>query len=170
MPLPETSRAQAWLAAAGAGEAAGSLALAGGSPFLAVELAAGDERALLDALVTELAKGGRADPLASAAALDRVVKASTRPAALKRLVEWGQKWFVDLVLLNTGQTPRYFLAQAAPLGELARRTGLPGLLAFGRKALQYRQQCEQPLNSRLFLEDFFLNYAALFAPVRDSHG
>jgi hypothetical protein len=26
------------------------------------------------------------------------------------------------------------------------------------------------LNSRLFLEDFFLNYAALFEPVRDGHG
>jgi DNA polymerase-3 subunit delta' len=170
MPLPEPSRAQAWLAAAGVKDAARWLALAGGSPFLAVELASGDERALLDALVAELVKGGRADPLASAAALDRTVKASIRPAPLKRLVEWGQKWFVDLILSNTGQAPRYFLAQAAPLEDLAGRAGLPGLLAFNRKALQYRRQCEQPLNSRLFLEDFFLNYTALFAPVRDSHG
>ena len=39
------------------------------------------------------------------------------------------------------------------------------LLAFNRKAIQYRLQCEQPLNSRLFLEDFFLNYVALFQPA-----
>jgi DNA polymerase-3 subunit delta' len=172
VPLPEVSRARAWLAAVGVGdgEIAGWLALAGGSPFLAAELAAGDERALLDALVTELAKGGRADPLAQAAALDRAVKATTRPAALKRVVEWGQKWFADLILLSCGQAPRYFLAQRAPLQDLAARAGLSSLLAFHRKALQYRQQCEQPLNSRLFLEDFFLSYTALFASVQDSHG
>jgi len=35
-------------------------------------------------------------------------------------------------------------------------------LAFNKKALQYRAQCEQPLNSRLFLEDFFLSYVRLF--------
>jgi DNA polymerase-3 subunit delta' len=89
---------------------------------------------------------------------------------LKRLVEWGQKWFVDLVLLRTGQAPRYFLLQSAPLKELSMRVELPDLLAFSRKALQYRQQCEQPLNSRLFLEDYFLSYVSLFEPVRESHG
>ncbi|GHU26399.1 DNA polymerase III subunit delta' [Betaproteobacteria bacterium] len=170
IPLPESSRAQAWMAAAGVKEAAHWLALAGGSPLLAVELGSGDEHVLLDALVAELAKGGRLDPLVAAAAVDRVVKAEKRPASLKRLVEWGQKWFVDLILLRTGQAPRYFLAQSAPLRELARRAELPDLLAFNRKALQYRQQCEQPLNSRLFLEDYFLNYALLFEPVREAHG
>jgi DNA polymerase-3 subunit delta' len=168
--LPESPRAQAWLAAAGVKEAAHWLALAGGSPLLAVALGSGDEHVLLDALMMELAKGGRLDPLASAAALDRVVKAEKRPASLKRLVEWGQKWFVDLVLLRVGQAPRYFLSQSAPLKELSMRTELPDLLAFSRKALQYRQQCEQPLNSRLFLEDYFLSYVSLFEPVRESHG
>jgi DNA polymerase-3 subunit delta' len=170
IPLPESSRAQAWLAAAGVKEAVHWLALAGGSPLLAVELGSGDEHILLDALVTELAKGGRLEPLAAAAALDRVIKAEKRSAPLKRLVEWGQKWFVDLVLLRTGQAPRYFLAQSAPLKALSMRAELPDLLAFNRKALQYRQQCEQPLNSRLFLEDYFLNYALLFESVREGHG
>ncbi|MDR1661511.1 MAG: DNA polymerase III subunit delta' [Azoarcus sp.] len=170
VPLPDASRAQAWLAARGIPDAVRWLALAGGSPFLAAELGSGDERALLDALVTELAKGERIDPLAAAAAADRAVKADKRPAPLKRVVEWGQKWLIDLTLLRIGQAPRYFLAQAAPLAHLAGRTTLPGLLAFCRKALQYRLQCEQPLNSRLFLEDFFMNYAALFEPVRDGHG
>jgi len=130
----------------------------------------GDERVLLDALVGELAKGARIDPLAAAAVLDRVVKAEKRPAPLKRVVEWSLKWFVDLALLREGQAPRYFLSQAAVLRELAGSAGLASLVAFNRKALQYRQQCEQPLNSRLFLEDFFLNYAALFQPSRVVHG
>jgi DNA polymerase-3 subunit delta' len=166
--LPDPALAQAWLKAAGVGEADRWLALAGNAPFLAVELASGEERALLEALLAELARGA-ADPLAAAAALDRVVKADKRPA-LPRLVEWAQKWLGDLILLRAGQAPRYFPAQAGPLGDLAARADLPGLLAFGRKALQYRRYCEQPVNSRLFLEDFFLNYASLFAPLRDGHG
>jgi hypothetical protein len=35
-------------------------------------------------------------------------------------------------------------------------------LAFARKAIQYKRHSEHPLNSRLFLEDFFMGYAALF--------
>lgn len=167
IPMPDRSRAEAWLAASGIKDATRWLALAGGSPLLAVELGTGDERVLLDALVAELAQGVRLDPLASAAAVDRVVKAEKRPAPLKRIIEWAQKWFVDLVLLHEGQAPRYFVAQAAPLRELAGKSRLTSLLAFSRKTLQYRQQCEQPLNSRLFLEDFFLNYVALFQPSRD---
>jgi DNA polymerase-3 subunit delta' len=170
VPMPDPVLAQAWLQAAGVEDAARWLALAGNAPLLAVELASGDERALLDALVAEFAKGGGADPLAAAATIDRVVKADKRPAPLPRLVEWGQKWLGDLILLNTGQAPRYFLAQAGPLEALAARADLRGLLAFSRKALQYRRYCEQPLNSRLFLEDFFLNYAALFESVRGGHG
>ncbi len=168
--LPERNRSEAWLAQAGIKDPGRWLALTGGSPLLAVELGAGDERELLDALLDELGKGLRLDPLAAAAALDRVIKAGKRSAPLKRLVEWGQKWLVDLCLLKTGQNQRYFLAQTEVLRELARSADLPDLLAFSRKAIQYRQQCEQPLNSRLFLEDFFLSYLALFQPARDGHG
>jgi len=50
------------------------------------------------------------------------------------------------------------------LERLARTMDTFRLLAFQRKALQYRMQCEQPVNSRLFLEAFFLNYAATFTP------
>lgn len=169
VPRPDPALAQVWLKAAGVEDAARWLALAGNAPLLAVELALGDERALLDALVMELARGG-ADPLAAAAAIDRAVKADKRPAPLPRLVEWGQKWLSDLILLNTGQAPRYFLAQTGPLKALAARADLHGLLALSRKTLQYCRYCEQPLNSRLFLEDFFLNYAALFEPARGGHG
>ena len=170
MPFPDRKhRARAWLAAAGITEAERWLPLAGGAPFLAAELGSG-EHGLLDTLLAELAKGVRIDPLAAAAAADKAVKASVHPAPLKRLVEWAQKWFIDLALLRVGQGPRYFLTQAAPLAELSRRAELPDLLALNRKALQYRMYCEQPLNSRLFLEDFFLGYAALFKPVQNAHG
>ena len=169
IPMPERDRSEAWLALAGVKDAEHWLALAGGSPLLAVELGTGDERILLDALIAELAKGRHLDPLAAATAVDRVVKSEKRPVPLKRVVEWVQKWLVDVVFLKEGLAQRYFLAQTTPLREVANCTELTSLLAFSRKTLQYRQQCEQPLNSRLFLEDFFMNYAALFQPVRDSN-
>lgn len=169
IPVPERGQSETWLAQAGIKDAGRWLALAGGSPLLAVELGSGDERGLLDALIEELAKGRRLDPLVSAAAVDRVVKTEKRPAPLKRVVEWTQKWLVDLVLLSEGQKHRYFLDQKNALRDLAGSSTPARLLAFSRKAIQYRMQCEQPLNSRLFLEDFFLNYVALFQPARDGN-
>lgn len=65
------------------------LALAGGAPLLALDLAQSDERQLLDALLVELLRAPRLDPLQAAAALDRAVKAEKRPAALKRVIEWA---------------------------------------------------------------------------------
>ena len=44
---------------------------------------------------------------------------------------------------------------------MANATSTVNLLAFNKKTLQYRMHCEQPLNSRLFLEEFFMSYAAI---------
>lgn len=93
--------------------------------------------------------------------LDRALKAEKGPAPLARLVEWAQKWLIDLALVASACAPRYFVEQRAALQGLA-ATDVARVLAFARKAIQYRMQCEQPLNSRLFLEDFFLGYATLF--------
>jgi DNA polymerase-3 subunit delta' len=159
---PARARCEAWLGQAGVDDAAHWLALSGGSPLMAVELAGSGQGALLDALVGELARGGAIDALAAAAALDRVVKAEKRPAPLIRLIEWSQKWLFDLTLVSEGLAQHYFLAQGQSLQRLAKASDTASLLAFSRKAIQYRLQCEQPLNSRLLLEDFFLSYAALF--------
>lgn len=163
IPQPTAQRSEEWLVQAGVKEAARWLALAGGSPLLAVELGSSEERELVDALIAELSRGRTIDPLSAATALDRVVKAEKRPAPLKRLIEWSQKWLYDLTLVSEGLPQRYFLSHSSVLQKLAQSTRTAQLLAFNRKTLQYRMQCEQPLNSRLFLEDFFLSYAAVFA-------
>ena len=167
---PEGPLATAWLSAFGVDNGARWLALAGGAPLLAVELASGEERELIDTLIGVLEKGAGLNPLDAATSIDRIVKADKQASGLIRLVGWTQKWLVDLNHLKAGFMPRYFLEQATLLNALAARTSACRLLAFHRKALQYRLQCQQPLNSRLFLEDFFLNYAALFEPVRERHG
>ena len=159
---PARDRAEQWLQQAGVSDAAHWLALAGGSPLLAVDLAGSEERELVDAVVAQLARGASLDALAAAAALDRVIKAEKRPAPLKRMIEWSQKWLVDLTLASEGLPARYFLAQLHALQRLAKAADTADLLAFSRKTIQYKLQCEQPLNSRLFIEAFLLSYAALF--------
>ncbi|WP_301101683.1 DNA polymerase III subunit delta' [Propionivibrio sp.] len=159
---PARSRSEEWLVQAGVGDAGHWLALAGGSPLMAVELGGSGEGELLDALIAQMSRGGKLDPLAAAAALDRVIKAEKRPAPLKRMIEWSQKWLFDLTLVSEGLALRYFLAHAQALQRLASTSNIANLLAFSRKTIQYKLQCEQPLNSRLFLEEFFLSYAALF--------
>jgi len=162
VPLPPRAVAATWLHDAGVDQPDDWLALAAGAPLLALALSSSGERTLLEALLAEMSGGGGVDPLASAAAIERVVKAEKRPAPLKRLLEWAQKWLFDLHLAAEALPPRYFLRQAVLLRELAEGTDSRRILAFSRMALQYKAQCEQPLNSRLFLEDFFLGYARVF--------
>lgn len=162
VPQPARSVAESWLRKAGISDAGHWLALAGGSPLFAVELGRSEERVLLEALTAEMSRGVELDPLAAAAVIDRVVKAEKRPAPLKRMIEWSQKWLFDLTLASEGLPVRYFLTQEQLMRHLAKSADTVNLLAFGRKTLQYKLQCEQPLNSRLFLEEFFLNYTALF--------
>lgn len=162
VPQPDRGRSEAWLRQAGVAEMAHWLALAGGSPLLAVELGTSEERVLLDALIAELSRGSQLDPLRAAMSLDRVIKAEKRPAPLKRMIEWSQKWLYDLALATEGQPQRYFVSQTPTFQRLIKATGAVSVLAFNRKTLQYRMNCEQPLNSRLFLEEFFMSYAAMF--------
>lgn len=159
---PARATAVEWLRQAGVSDGEQWLALAGGSPLLARELADRGERVLLDALLAQVSRGRELEPLAAAALVDKTVKAEKRPAPVKRMLDWAQKWLADLTLASAGLPPRYFLAQAPLLQRLAQSTDTRKLLAFNQKAIQYKAQCEQPVNSRLFLEEFFLNYAKLF--------
>ena len=160
--VPTAGTAAAWLAEAGVDDPQRWLALTGGAPLLAVELASSGERTVLEAVVTQLSRGDSLDPLAAAAALEKTLKAEKGASPMKRAMEWAQKWLVDLTLAAERLPVRYFVGERRAIEGLAGRVDRRSLLAFGRKAIQYRRHSEHPLNSRLFLEDFFLGYAALF--------
>lgn len=162
VPLPSEERAAAVLHAAGIGEADRWLALAGGAPLLAVELAHSGQGAWLEQLVKRLAAGRRGDALQAAAEIDKLLKDSKGRLGLRQVVEWSQKWVFDLTLACSALPVRYFLSQRATIEQLAGRAPVHVLLRFHRKLLQYRREVEQPLNARLFLETFFLDYRALF--------
>jgi DNA polymerase-3 subunit delta' len=69
----------------------------------------------------------------------------------------------DLTLAQSRDCHRAISWRRQPLLQrLAQDTDTASSWHSIEKAIQYKAQCEQPLNSRLFLEEFFLSYARLF--------
>ena len=139
------------------------LALAGGSPGLALDMANSGQNAWLDLLVSRLGAGRAADPLGMATELEKALKDSKGKLLLKQVVEAFQKWMVDLNLARNGLPVRYFLQHQAKISGLADMIPPARLIQSYRAAINRRQEAEQPLNARLFLEGLFLEYRALFA-------
>jgi len=161
--LPPTERVLAMLVDAGVSDPAHWLALAGGAPILATELAQSGQGGWLEQLVGRLAAGGKGDALASAADVDKLLRDSKGKVGLRQVVEWTQKWVVDLVLARQRLPVRYFARHQATISALVEMAAVEKLLRFHRHLLQVRRQVEQPLNARLFLEELFLDYRVLFA-------
>ena len=139
------------------------LALAGGAPLLALELATSGQNVWMDLLLKRVAAGRETDPIGLAAELDKLIKESKGKLLLKSIVEVFQKWLVDLTLARNGLPVRYFLQQQSTTANLADMIPVVRLLHAYRALLLRRREAEQPLNSRLFLESLFLDYRALFA-------
>jgi DNA polymerase-3 subunit delta' len=163
VPVPAAKLASKVLADDGLQQSEHWLALAGGSPVLAKELAASGQSAWIDLLAARLGNGRNAEPLAMAAELEKLIKDSKGKLLLKQVVEGLQKWLVDLTLAKNGMPVRYFLPQQAKISELADMIPAARLIQSYRAAISRRQEAEQPLNARLFLEGLFLDYRALFA-------
>ena len=160
---PPAARVTAMLQESGIKEPERWLALAGGAPVLAVELAQSGQGGWLEQLVGRLAVGGRGDALASAAEVDKLLRDSKGKVGLRQVVEWAQKWVVDLVLAREHLPVRYFARHQATISALVETVPAEKLIRFHRHLLGVRRQVEQPLNARLFLEELFLDYRALFA-------
>lgn len=163
VPIPGSAAATAVLTTAGIPDAEVWLALAGGAPRLALDLAQAGQGAWLELLVKALGRGRSIDVLGVAGELDRALKAAKGKLILRQIVEWIQKWVVDLNLAGCGLPIRYFLRQQATIVTLAGSAAPTGLIAFHRGLLRRRREVEQPLNARLFLEALLLEYRTLFA-------
>lgn len=163
VPMPETALANAWLHGAGVDSPDEWLALAGGAPLLAAELAEAGQGEWLSGLLNQLSQAGRLEPLAGAAVIDKLLKDSKGRWGLKQVVEWSQKWCVDLALARNGLAVRYFVRHADTIASVVAAVPEVRLVRYHRRLLACRREVEQPLNARLFLEEFFLNYRALFA-------
>jgi DNA polymerase-3 subunit delta' len=147
---PVRDEALAWLAAGGAIEPESSLALAGGAPLLAAELARPEEREWRRKVVAELSRPDGAHALSFAAGLDR--------ALLERTIFVMQTWVHDLVRLKYSTGPRHHVDAVATLKAKARRARLDRLLALDRELLEARRLVAHPLNARLAAEHLMMAY------------
>ncbi len=163
IPVPSGKVATRILADQGLEQPERWLALAGGAPGLALALAESGQKAWLDSLAGRLGAGRSLDPLGVAAEMEKAVKDSKGRLQLKQVVEAFQKWLVDLSLARNGLPVRYFLQQQATISGLADMIQPARLIQSYRVVITRRQEAEQPLNARLFLEGLFLDYRALFA-------
>ncbi len=163
VPIPQGKVAVKILADEGLAQPERWLAMAGGAPGLALGLAESGQSAWLDLMASRLGAGRSVDPLLMATELEKAVKDSKGRLQLKQLVEALQKWLVDLTLARNGLPVRYFLPQQTTISGLADMIPAARLIQSYRAAITRRQEAEQPLNARLFLEGLFLDYRALFA-------
>lgn len=168
VPRPAATRALDWLAQAGVKNPETWLALAGGAPLLAESLASSKSSALLDSLLAELRQGPRLNYITAAASLEKILRAEKSAPALGQWVLWLTQWAADLALVAQGQPARYFINETARLQQLVAGQAPQALLAFYRKALQYRLQADHPLNLRLFLEALMHDYHLAF--IAPQHG
>ena len=162
VPIPSAKRAAKILAEAGLADAGRWLALAGGSPILALEFSRSGETAWLEILIKRLSAGKATDPLGSASEIEKLIKEAKGKLLLKHVVEAIQKWLVDLTLAKNTMPVRYVLPQATTISGLADMIPAMRLINAYRDMISNRQECEQPVNPRLFLEGLFLDYRALF--------
>jgi DNA polymerase-3 subunit delta' len=159
--LPPAAVCEAALVQEGLAQAGQWLALAGGSPGVAMELAASGNGGWLELLTRRLAAADHLEPLGLAAELDKAVKENKGKLALKSIVEAMQKWLIDLTLASNGLPIRYFLPQKDIISGLAAIIPPDRLVRAYRLLLTRRREAEQPLNSRLFLEGLFMDYRGL---------
>lgn len=122
------------------------------------------EVAILEALLAELPSGERLDPLALARTCEALIKGDQSGLRLAQLIDWLQRWALDLQLVRLGSTPRCFPELQTALEGLAGRVNDNALAAYPAALLEARRLSAHPLNLRLFLESLFSRTIGLFEP------
>lgn len=150
LPMPPLETALAWLRAEGVAGAEEALALAGGSPLLARDLAEASQREWRERAVAELARPDGAHALMFAAGVDR--------DRIEPLLFVMQTWVEDLLRVKQDAPPRRHRGHEAALRAKARRAPIQGLLGLDRELCQARRVAGHPLNAQLFAEYLLMTY------------
>ncbi len=147
LPMPAAAEALAWLSAQSVPEPQSLLALAGGAPLLARELAGRSE---FVRMFTGHLGGRDMDPMLVAAACQNVQAAE--------FVTSLYRWCYDVLALKLAGTVRYHAGQEIGLARAGERCAPERLAAFLRTLAEARSLAEHPLNARLFFEDLLIRY------------
>lgn len=163
LPVPPSDVATQFLAGQGVKEADKWLAMAGGVPLQALELAQHGEPSWLIALLQFLTQGAKGDPFVTASKIEQGLKESKTRDPLVTVVNWLQKWAIDLACVAQDLPAQYFVRQERSLQNLSSMLSPITTVRYVRNLITHRQAASQPLNTRLFLEDLCLDYQSLFA-------
>lgn len=148
LPLPVPGKAESleWLAAEGVRDAGPWLAVSGGAPLLARQLAQSGQDPCPEWLVKLLAGLAAVQPPDIGSLADQLEK-----QAPEVWIDALQRLFLDLLLAASGAPLRYFPALEKPIGAVASQA-LPGNLADTAQWLaQQRAVAGHPLNAKLFV-------------------
>ncbi len=151
LAAPSHAEARDWLGRQKLRDADLALAQAGGAPLLAVKLDE-DYWRQREALLTAITSPGF-DSLSAAEQLREIAPAL--------VVGWLQKWAFDLVTHKVTGRVRYNPDLADAISTTAAQLDLIEALRFQRYMVRLQRIVSHPLNTRLFLEQLLLTYAAL---------
>jgi len=122
------------------------------------------EVALIDALLSQLMLGPRMDGLALAKTCEALVKGDVSGTRLALLIDWMQRWVLDLQLVRLGAAPMVFPEHSAAFEKLVAVLDDERLSHYPDALLEARRLSSHPLNIRLFLESVFSRTLALYEP------
>ena len=80
---------------------------------------------------------------------------------LDETVDWLQKWCYDLVSFHAAGRVRYHLHWQTQILALCKQVSQPACIAYLQFLTARRLLSHHPVNSRLFLEDIFIQYGRL---------
>jgi DNA polymerase-3 subunit delta' len=153
MPVPDVETSVAWLRQQAVSDPEACLAAASYSPLQALLLDKGEHAAHYEQFIQHVANPKQLDPLTLAGTLQQT--------SLSVVVNWLQKWCYDLVSYRTTGKIRYYLNQSTPIKALSGQIDLLECITFARALNTKQQLSHHPLNPRLFLEELFIDYAAM---------
>lgn len=153
MPVPDVEAAVAWLKQHHVNDPQASLAAAGFAPLSALLFDQSENAVQHEQFIQQISNPNRLDPLSLAETL--------QPIDLPVIVNWLQKWCYDLVSYRTTGKIRYYLNHMAIIQVLSGRIDLLGCISFTRALNPKQRLSHHPVNPRLFLEEMFIDYAAM---------
>lgn len=161
MPIPDIETAVEWLKQNAVNDPQIILANAGFSPLSALLLCKEESAAYYQGKFIQQV----ANPNFNHLDLLSLVT-SLQTVKLSIIVSWLQKWCYDLTsYLITGRI-RYHLNQMLAIQTISRRIDLHTCINFTQTLDLKQQLSHHPHNSRLFLEEIFIGYAALILEGR----
>ncbi len=164
---PERASALSWLGKQNINHPDQALALAGGMPLQAAQLASGELLMRHTRLLAALSHPEGDDPLRLAAELEGWLKQGKDPHfEAMTLVDWLQKWVYDMVRVRSKTAPVFHPHEGERLNHVANKAELPSLFACYNDLQRARSVARHSLNMRLFLEDMLMRYWRLFVPSR----